>query len=416
MVSKIYFLTILSVALVVFAPTARGQCLTENDDNNTDEVSTDLKGITDFGLNLFREVFPYNVSRNFFFSPYSVWNALSLAYFGAEGDTLLQLQKVLGHADKVSAMKKWKHLQYMYDMRQMNNTDYTFNLANKAYFDESVNVRMCLQDILKEEIQNLDFHKNPEKAAKTINDFVSLTTKGRIPQIVNPGDISDSRMALVNAAFFKGTWLYQFKPSATKKELFYSTPEDLHFVDMMYQKGNFRSGPSEELGAHILELPYTGKDISMIILLPPFIAGEEGFNEMVSRLDGNLLHTAVESLWRGQVEVSIPKFKLAQNIGDELMSSLVKMGISDLFDTSLANLTGFDTAGGLSVGKTIHKAFIELSEEGTEAAAATALIQFRVARPLDPEKFLCNHPFLFVIFDNVTKNILFMGAYKNPKA
>ena len=95
---------------------------------------------------------------------------------------------------------------------------------------------------------------------------------------------------------------------------------------------------------------------------------------------------------------------------------MANLGITDLFDASLANLTGFDPRGGLSVSKAVHKSFVEVNEEGTEAAAATALIQFRVARPIGPQKFVCNHPFMFILFDNVTKNILFMGAYKNPKA
>ncbi|MCL4139700.1 UNVERIFIED_CONTAM: hypothetical protein GTU68_013279 [Idotea baltica] len=407
----------LSVALLIFSPSALGQCLSDNDEAANEEVSTDLSGITDFSLDLFREIFPYNVSRNFFFSPYSIWNALTLAYFGSEGHTMMQLQKVLRTTDKVTAMRQWKQLQYMYEMRQINNAIYSFNLANKAFFsDTTVSIRpACLQEILKEEVQNIDFTK-ADMAAQIINDFVSNVTKARIPEIVAPGDVSNSRMALVNAAFFKGTWLYQFKNSATEKKLFYASPKDYYFVEMMSQKGNFRSGPSEELGAHILELPYSGGDISMVILLPPFIAGEEGFNQLVERLEGPLLHKAIDSLWRGEVEVSIPKFKLQESVGDELIVSLKNMGISDLFDSSLANLTAFDPAGGLNVGKTVHKAFVEVSEEGTEAAAATALIQFRVARPLDPEKFVCNHPFLFLIFDNATKNILFLGAYKNPKA
>lgn len=98
-----------------------------------------------------------------------------------------------------------------------------------------------------------------------------------------------------------------------------------------------------------------------------------------------------------------------------IVQALGKMGINDMFDPSLSNLTDFSPDGGLAVTKTVHKAFVEVSEEGTEAAAATALISFRVARPVGPSKFVCNHPFLFLIYDNVTNNVLFMGAYKSPK-
>lgn len=405
---------VLMMALVALVARVRCQCFSEND-NLDIPASSDLSPITDFGLELFKQLFPYNsTTSNFFFSPYSVWNALTLAYFGSGGNTEAELESVLRVTDKVSTLKNWRTLEFLYDMRQRNKSDYTFNLANRAYFDKSVALRPCVEEILQNELALLDF-SNPTEAAEEINQFVWNTTKGRIPRLLNPNDVSDARMVLTNAAFFKGTWLYQFKTSQTQKHLFYATPEDYHFVDMMSQKGNFRHGVSEELGAHILELPYTGEAVSMYIMLPPFISGENGFNAMVERLNGTLMHEAFDNMWRTQIEVVIPKFKLEQMVENELIDALSRMGINDLFSQQ-ANLTTFAPFENLSVGKSIHKAFVEVSEEGTEAAAATAFISWRIAKPLSPEKFECNHPFLFVIYDNLTKNVLFMGAYKNPKA
>merc|ERR1712212_1481583 len=154
----------------------------------------------------------------------------------------------------------------------------------------------------------------------------------------------------------------------------------------------------------------------MYILLPPFISGDNGFNAMVENLNASTLHDAIDNMWRIEVEVTIPKFKLEQMVNDELIESLGRMGINDLFIPGTADLSAFANDTDLSVGKSIHKAFVEVSEEGMEAAAATAFISLRIARPVGPEKFVCNHPFLFVIYDNLTKNVLFMGAYKNPKA
>ncbi|XP_037790831.1 serine protease inhibitor 88Ea-like [Penaeus monodon] len=405
----------LSAAVALLAVTSvRPQCFSEEDDLSI-PPSNDLSGIADFGLELFKEIFPYNTSSNFFFSPYSVWNALTLAYFGSSGNTQAELERVLRVEDKVTTLKNWRTLEFLYDMRQTNNSDYTFKVANRAYFDETVNLTGCVGDILKNELQIVDF-THTEEAAGTINDFVSNTTKGRIPSLVEAKDLINAQMVLANAAFFKGTWLYQFKKSATRPHLFYSSQNDYTFVDMMTQKGNFRHGVSEELGAHILELPYTGEAISMYILLPPFISGEQGFNAMVENLNATTLHYAIENMWRLEVEVVVPKFKLEQLVGDELLQSLSRMGISDLFTPGAADLSSFAPDTDLSVGRSIHKAFVEVSEEGTEAAAATAFISLRIARPVGPEKFECNHPFLFVIYDNLTKNILFMGAYKNPKA
>lgn len=403
-----------AVAVLSVAAFVRPQCFSEKDDLSI-PASNDLSGITDFGLDLFKTIFPYNSTSNFFFSPYSIWNALILAYFGSGGNTQAELEHVLRVSDKVQTLKNWRTLEFLYQMRQANNSDYTFNLANRAYFDNSLSLRSCVGDILHNELQMLDFSL-PTEAANTINNFVSETTKGRIQNLVGADDVTNAQMVLANAAFFKGTWLYQFKPSATQPGLFYSTPQDYTFVDMMRQKGNFRHGVSEELGAHILELPYTGEAVSMYVLLPPFISGQNGFNAMVERLNATTLQNAIDNTWRLQVEVVLPKFKLEQMVGDELMQALSVMGINDLFDQGNSNLTAFDPINPLSVGKSIHKAFVEVSEEGTEAAAATALISLRIARPAGPEKFECNHPFLFVIYDNLTKNILFMGAYKNPKA
>ncbi|XP_050709978.1 leukocyte elastase inhibitor B-like isoform X2 [Eriocheir sinensis] len=215
-------------------------------DLNVPESSANLSSITDFGLDLFRELYPYNTTeRNFFFSPYSVWSALSLAYFGSKGQTEEELAAALGVTDKVTALKSWRALEFLYAMRQANKSSYTFNVANRAYFDESVQLRPCIEQILTSELATVDFTK-PDVAAAEINSFVSNTTKGRIQDLVTPAHVAGARMVLANAAFFKGVWLYQFKKSATAKGLFYSSFEDYTFVDMMRQKGNFRYGKEEE--------------------------------------------------------------------------------------------------------------------------------------------------------------------------
>ncbi|KAF2363965.1 Serpin domain [Trinorchestia longiramus] len=376
-------------------------------------ASTDLSGITDFSLSLFKQLFPYTEAQNFFFSPYSIWSALSLAYFGSRGETEKQLRDALGAKDKVDTLRKWRELEFLYKMRSINKTEYIFNLANRAYFDKTVSLNPCLEKVLSSELVVDDL--GDLGMADKINKWVSDTTKGRITELVKPSDLSNSNMVLTNAAFFKGTWLYQFKKSQTRKRLFYTNATDISFVSMMVQKGNFRHAKSEEIGAHILELPYTGESISMLIFLPPFITGDKGFDAMVDRLNSTTLDNVLNDLWRTEVEVSLPKFSLHETVGDELMGALQKMGVTHLFDRSLADLSDFSKDEQLSVGKSLHKAFVEVSEEGTEAAAATALISFRSARPAGPSKFECNHPFLFIIHDNVTKNVLFMGAYKAPQ-
>lgn len=394
------------------------QCFSPRDDFQAATYSTDLSGITDFGIELYKQLAPAQSRGNFFFSPYSIWSALTLAYFGSGGNTQRQLEANLRVSDKVSTIKLWKALERMYELRQQNNTVYTFNLANRAYFHNTLHLRNCAKNILHRELRIVNFF-DTVGSAKDINNFVSETTKGRITQVVEPTDLVDALMVLVNAAFFKGTWKFQFKPSNTRPRDFFVTPRDSVPLSMMSQKGKFRYGESQRLGASVLELPYSGDAISMFIFLPA-ANGPAGFVNMVNNLNGDTLQDAINpgNMIFSDVDVQLPKFKFQMKIEKELETALTNMGIVDLFDGNLANMTTFEPFEDLSIDKTIHKAFIEVNEEGTEAAAVTALISLtrsNIPRQQRVVRFHCNKPFIFIIHDNKTRNVLFMGAIKNPR-
>ncbi|KAK7075599.1 serine-type endopeptidase inhibitor activity protein [Halocaridina rubra] len=396
------------------------QCISPNDDFVNASYSPDLSGITDFGVSLYKQLSSPSSGKNFFFSPYSIWSALTLAYFGSNGNTQRQLATTLALSDKVSTAKKWKELYNLYERRQINNTVYTFNLANRAYFHETLNVRPCMQKLLHKEMRTVDF-RDIVGSARDINAFVSETTKGRITEIVQPSTLRDVLMVLVNAAFFKGTWRYQFKPSATSQKPFFINAQDTANMAMMSQKGMFRYGESAALNARVLELPYAGEVISMFLLLPnPALPLETRFESMVRNLNGKNLIEALDmnKLTFQTVDILLPKFRFQMQINDELKVALARMGIIDLFDENLADMSGFALNEDLNIDKTIHKAFIEVNEEGTEAAAATALISvLRAHDAREPKviQFHCNEPFLFLIHDNQTKNVLFLGAIRNPR-
>ncbi|XP_068212562.1 uncharacterized protein [Palaemon carinicauda] len=395
------------------------QCLTPFDNYQAAQYSTDLTGITDFGLDLYKQLSPGNSPKNFFFSPYSIWSALALAYIGSGGATQQQLEAALRVSGKLETLKLLKALDNLYVQRS-NNSLYTFNLANRAYVDGTLNLKDCAKNYLKEELRVVNF-RDVAPTSKLINDFVAETTNGRISNIVNPGDLLDALMVLVNAAFFKGTWKYQFKSNNTQKKDFYITPRETAPLAMMAQKGNFNYGVSTELGARILELPYSGEDISMFLLLPSAdLPVETRFANMVSKLNAVNLQSALnpENMANVNVDVQVPKFKFAMKLSDELEKGLKALGIVDIFEEHLADMSGFDPVKEMSLKKTVHKSFIEVNEEGTEAAAATALIfltRSGVSRPPRVIEFHCNEPFIFIIHDNQTRNILFMGAIKNPR-
>ncbi|XP_066945267.1 uncharacterized protein [Macrobrachium rosenbergii] len=411
-------LWVTSLLLLAAVRVAQPQCLTPEDDFKGATYSTDLSHIMDFGLDLYKRLSPPSSSQNFFFSPYSIWNALTLAYFASGGNTQKELEATLKLSNKVSTVKLWKELELFYDRRQKNSSLYTFNLANRAYIDQRLTLRSCVEKILTNEIRVNDFTDKP-RSARLINSFVNEVTKGLIREIVTERDLDRILMVIVNAAYFKGTWETQFDPASTRPRNFFISQSQSVPLSMMSQLGRFRYGESSKLGARLLELPYDGDDISMIILLPqarvPF---GDRFVNMVNNLNSATLREAIHpsNMAPTSVDILFPKFKFDLELRDELKRALQGMGIVDLFDKGRADLSVFTNTNGLYVDKIIHKAFVEVNEEGTEAAAATALLApVRSFSSNQPVIFHCDEPFVFLIYDKKTNNVLFLGAIKNPR-
>ncbi|KAG7157537.1 serine protease inhibitor 88Ea-like isoform X2 [Homarus americanus] len=279
------------------------------------------------------------------------------------------------------------------------------------YVNVSFPLRECVSQVLSEEVQLLDFYQI-NKAANTINQFVSSTTRGKITQVVTYNDLREIAMALINAAYFKGLWLTPFKTKFTTKDKFYTSPDQYTLVDMMYLEDDFKYGISSELGATVLELPYKREAASMFVLLPDSADDNTTIplDTMLTRLTPDSLRAALATLERQKIHINIPKFKMEKRIKEELKEALQRLGIRHIFSNS-ADMSIFDPSRQLRVRETIHKAAIEVNEEGSEAAAATpVLFDLKIGgRP-----FICNRPFLFFIHDNHTNNILFMGVYRQP--
>jgi len=226
--------------------------------------------------------------------------------------------------------------------------------------------------------------------------------------------------AIVNAAYFKGQWLSQFKPKDTKFGNFYIKRDQIRMVKFMVQKGSFNYYVSEELQAHVLELPYEGDHVSMVIILPPW--QDDSLQETVRRMTPETLQGVMAEISTGfykveKLDVLIPKFSISGSL--ELREPLGQLGINSLFGGQ-SNLTGFldqyDSEDTVSLDSAKHKSFIEVNEEGSEAAAATALLGFRSARPLFHSEFKADHPFMFLIYDKQVDTVLFFGVYQHPPA
>ncbi|XP_037790779.1 LOW QUALITY PROTEIN: leukocyte elastase inhibitor A-like [Penaeus monodon] len=399
--------TALSLSFGLVSP----QCISK-DDSLVPPPRTYLGHIAPFSVGLLKEVLP--ASGNFFFSPYSIWTALTLAYFGSNGSTKTQLERVLQLGNREGALALYKSVDNRYRLQE-NNPNNTINAANRIYVQDGLPLRECLQTVFSKEMKAVDFRQQAQAAAGEINRFVSDTTRGKIPEIVSANSVSGAVMVLVNAVYFKGLWERQFKVENTAPQRFFVTPNRHAMVPMMSQESGFKYGESQELDAQVLEMPYRSGRTSMFVLLPRDQGTGRELDEMVQRLNPSTLTAALTDTHEQTVHLKFPKFKFEKKIDSALQQALVRMGVADLF-SDRADLTNFKSDGGLQATGIIHKAVVEVDEEGAEAAAATAIIVTfsAIAIPPPPVRFTCDRPFLFLIRDNDIDNILFIGAYRQP--
>ena len=395
----------------------------------TDDVrATVNRGQRDFSVNLIKSMFGQvnstesNKEANIFVSPSSIFQTMLLAYFGAEGVTEQQLAATMGFSEvDKELIKKSYMFERAYQAVREQNPDLGYQLihANRMFFDRSIPIHHCIQLLLNNELGAVDFASNPEKARKLINKWVAEKTLKKIADLLPSGSVdSTTKISLVNAAYFKGQWQSQFKAEDTKMDNFYVKRDKIRVTKFMTQKGSFNYYPSEELRAHVLQIPYVGDSISMIIILPPF--EDDSLQQTVSRMTPENIQGVMAEIKSGffkadTLTVKIPRFNIEQSM--ELSGTLSSLGVDSLF-SSQSNLTGFvepeanDVS--LKLQSAVHKSYIEVNEEGSEAAAATALFGFRSARPLFNSEFVANHPFMFFIYDEATDIILFFGVMQDP--
>eukprot|EP00095_Tigriopus_kingsejongensis_P007012 snap_masked-scaffold232_size243569-processed-gene-0.7 protein:Tk07012 transcript:snap_masked-scaffold232_size243569-processed-gene-0.7-mRNA-1 annotation:"serpin b4" len=409
------------------------ECLGDHSASFLEEpVPDEIKQVLDggeraFGVNLIKSLFhDFNstgIHKNIFISPASIYQTLILSYFGAQEQTQTDLAQTLGFEGKVErsdVIKNYLFERAFQAIRERDpNLGYTLTHANKFFFDRSLDLNQCLKLVLQNELEALDF-SNPDKARSIINQWVAEKTNEKISKLLPQGALDSTKVALVNAAYFKGQWVSKFKSEDTKTNNFYVRRDKIAMTDFMEQKGKFNYYTSEELRAHVLEVPYIGEEVSMILILPPF--EDDSLFETVSRLTPKNLQGVMAEVNSGffavdDLTVKIPKFKIEQEF--ELAQTLSKLGLDSLFG-SPSNLKGFlsdeaQASEDINLARAIHKSFIEVNEEGSEAAAATALFEFRSARPLFHTEFIADHPFIFLIYDKPTDTILFFGMYQDPK-
>jgi serpin B len=375
------------------------------------EVEAIVRGNTWFALNLFRRL--RDAPGNLFFSPYSISTALAVTYAGARGETERQMAHALHVTlDQGQLHPAWAALQAELDAVAAGWEDMLLSIANAlwpqagyALLEEYVTLTQAYYGV---PVTPLDY-RDPQAACHTINAWVDEQTEHKIPGLMQSGDVSQlTRLVLVNAIYFKGNWASQFDRALTRNAPFWVTPTHKVRVPMMFQKRPFRYAENEY--AQILKLPYAGEDLSMIVLLP---RQRDGLARLEDALAVETLETWTGHLRRQELLVFLPRFKLESRF--RLDGALMSMGMVDAFDMSQANLAGIDGRDdGMYISAFIHKAFVEVNEEGSEAAAATAgVISLRSVEPPLPT-FRADHPFVFLMRDERTGSILFLGRVVNP--
>jgi len=254
-------------------------------------------------------------------------------------------------------------------------------------------------------ITRLDYARDPEGSRQTINSWVEDKTEDKIKDLIPPGILNpDTVLVLTNAIYFKGTWVLQFDPKDTIDEDFTTSAGQIVKVPMMRLTGKdaeFNYAETDEI--QILEMPYEGEDLSMLIILPK----ENNLEDIEESLTTEKLSEWKNMLKKQRVDIYIPKFKLETKYSME--GTLTKMGMPTAF-TPAADFSGINGQGGIWIDKVIHQAFVEVNEEGTEAAASTAANMITAAQPV----FRADHPFIFIIQQKDTGNILFLGRVVDP--
>eukprot|EP00058_Branchiostoma_floridae_P002689 XP_002588177.1 hypothetical protein BRAFLDRAFT_118881 [Branchiostoma floridae] len=281
---------------------------------------------------------------------------------------------------------------------------YTLQTANRLYGEQTYSF---LQDFLDAtnknygaELAAVDFKGAAEQVRGTINQWVEEQTKNKIKDLIPAGAVDAmTRLVLVNAIYFKGNWDEQFDANMTRDRDFNINNNEKVKVKMMRKEANFNYGVFEDLKCRVLELPYVEKELSMLIFLPDAAA---------------TLQTVSSKMYSTKVNLLLPRFKLEQEFG--LGDTLKKMGMGEAFSDA-ADFSGMSGSKDLFISAVVHKAFVEVNEEGTEAAAATGVVMMLCALDLEgPPEFVADHPFLFLIRDNRSNSVLFLGRMYKPEA
>lgn len=377
-----------------------------------------LEGNSAFAFELYRFLAEQEDSENLFYSPYSISLALAMTYAGARGDTEAQMAEALrfrlSQADLHAAFNALDQelAQRGEGAEGKDDEGFRLNIANAIWGQEDYEFLEEFLDVLAENygagLRILDFANAPEPSRVTINNWVSEQTEGKIEDLVPQGAITPlTRLVLTNAIYFNAAWANTFPEAATRDGPFTRLDGSEVSVPMMYQSTPFGYAEGDDYQA--VQLYYDGHEMSMVIVLP----SEGEFEAFEDGLDSGRVQAIIEELERREVALTMPRFEFDASFG--LKDALSALGMSQAFAEG-ADFSGMTGSRDLFISEVLHEAFVSVDEEGTEAAAATAVLMPTSAMPQEPVEVTLDHPFLFLIRDVKTGTVLFVGRVVDPTA
>jgi len=361
--------------------------------------------LADFAVNLYKNVSAKDQDKNEIMSPVSIALALALLENGADGFTRDELKRALietgATADVLSTYRALEQQLRISDEKTK------LTIANGLFQDKDLKLKpdylSSTRDCYQTEIAQVDFQNQLEQTRQKVNQWVSSKTSQKIPELFKKGSLNQGdRMVLANAIYFKASWKNSFDKMATKQDIFYKNgrDQDKQTVQYMHETSSHKLVQSDDLTA--LQLAYTHEDMSMIVVLPK---ARDGLRNLEKRLTGKQLRDIISRMEQRQVKVQLPKFSVRSQI--DLTSTLTKMGLESIFSRT-ANFDRMSETP-LKVDNGVHEAFINVNENGTEAAAATGFSINARAMPVDPVSFVADHPFLYAVVHKGTGAIVFLG-------
>ncbi|KAL1435262.1 hypothetical protein MTO96_011183 [Rhipicephalus appendiculatus] len=353
--------------------------------------------------------------RNIVCSPFSTGTALSMTAFGAAGNTSKQLLHALHLTHCSNGVDE--HLKAQMGNLSKNSAKMFLLSADRLYVDTTFKIRdtyrLLLERFFEASVELADFKNNAAEVRSEINSWVSDQTGSKVRHLVPHGSVDNgTTMVLINALYFKALWKMPF--THARRKTFSRDAQRETDVVMMHRHGKFRFAYVDELLSIALELPYKGERCSMVIFLPYDV---DGLPSVEERLSEDALRSAFSQLNPGEVALTMPKFKI--DFRPDLKHTLQRLGVRDLFRPGVADLSGMVESGDIWLSEIFHEAYFQVDEDGTESAAGLSESAGALASgpPPDPSTLTyidVDHPFLFVVRDNVQDVILFMGTLKDP--